>query len=64
MVVQDIYPVRSKIVIDNVVLEGTTVQLLGYDLTYKDDKDMAIKVNRIQNVCGTNSRTLINGGTL
>ena len=51
-----IYPLKSKIVIHNIVL-GYFI-ILGCDLTYDDDKYMAIKVNRFETICCTICRTL------
>ena len=43
------FPVRSKIVIDNIVIEQVShFRYLGW-LTCEDDKIMAIKANRLQN---------------
>ena len=40
------------------VLCYNSISYLGCDLTCEGDKDLAIKINRFQNICGTISRTV------
>ncbi|XP_039275024.1 uncharacterized protein LOC120349129 [Nilaparvata lugens] len=53
------YPIRSKIVIDNKVLEQVSqFSYLGCEISYKDELDVEKKVGRFQMICGSISRTL------
>ena len=58
MTTKGVCPVRSKTVIDSVLLEQVSqFSYLGNDLTCEDEKEVVIKVNRYQDVCGTFSET-------
>ncbi|XP_039301198.1 uncharacterized protein LOC120356339 [Nilaparvata lugens] len=53
------YPTRSKIVIDNKVLEQVSQYCyLGCDISFKDDSDVERKIGKFQSICGNISRTL------
>ena len=55
------FPTRSKIVIDNKLIERTNhFNYLGCDITYDRDKDIENKINKFQSICGTINRTLQN----
>lgn len=52
-------PVRSKIVVNNEILEQVShFTYLGCDLTYENETDIQKKLHRFQHICGTLSRTL------
>ncbi|KAJ4439494.1 hypothetical protein ANN_07618 [Periplaneta americana] len=53
------HPVRSKIIINNTVIEQVShFKYLGCDITYDYDKDVNIKTQRFQAICGTIARNL------
>lgn len=53
------HPTRSKIVIDNKVLEQVSkYTYLGCDISYSEDLDIEKKIGKFQVVCGNISRTL------
>ncbi|KAK7861914.1 hypothetical protein R5R35_009378 [Gryllus longicercus] len=55
------YPIRSKIVIDNTVIDQTSnFNYLGCDISYDTDKDIENKTNKFQSICGIINRTLQN----
>jgi hypothetical protein len=46
-------PIRSKICIENTLIERVnSFNYLGYNLSYTDDKDMAIKISKFVKVTG------------
>ena len=54
-------PVRSKIIIEDSILEQVShFQYLGCDITYKHDQDVDKKIQKFQAVCGTIKRTFKN----
>jgi hypothetical protein len=55
------HPRRSKIVIDNKIMEHVShFNYLGCDVSYNYDADLRIKLNKFQYMCGTIKRTLTN----
>lgn len=53
------HPVRSKIIINNTVIEQVShFKYLGCDITYDYDKDVNIKTQRFQAICGTIAKNL------
>ena len=53
------YPVRTKICInDNILEQVTTFNYLGCDIGFDDDNDVKKKLHRFQMICGTIRRTL------
>lgn len=59
MAFKAIYPVISKIVSSTKVLGN--YHNLGYSLTYEKAKDVLIKINRFDRICGTLPRKLRKG---
>lgn len=55
------HPVRSKVVIENKILEQVSYfDYLGCNVSYDRDKDIENKLNKFQLICGTINRTLQN----
>ena len=55
------FPVRSKIVVENKVLEQvSSFSYLGSDISLDIDKDIEKKTNKFQHICGTINKTLKN----
>jgi hypothetical protein len=55
------HPRRSKIVIDNKIIEQVShFNYLGCDVSYNYDADLQIKLNKFQYMSGTIKRTITN----
>ena len=55
------YPVRTKIVVNDIVLEQVKhFKYLGCDISYDRSNDIEDKLNKFTHICGTISRTLKN----
>jgi hypothetical protein len=53
------FPIRTKIVIDNNILEQVShFNYLGNEITYMQEKDIHNKLNKFSSVCGTLRRAL------
>lgn len=53
------YPVRSKIILNGTTLEQVAAfNYLGCYVTYNEDKDLSVKLNKFQSICGVISRVL------
>lgn len=55
------YPIRSKIIINEKPIEQVShFCYLGTDISYNKDRDIEIKIQRFEHICGTINRTLSN----
>ena len=55
------WPIRSKIVVENKILEQVSnFKYLGCDITYDYDQDLQQKVSRFNMICGAINRSLRN----
>ena len=58
------FPVRSKIVVEDQILEQVShFEYLGCNVSWDVDRDIEKKVNKFQSICGTINRTLQNKTT-